>query len=799
MRSVLTEFRRALRGLTTQPAFGVSAILTLALGIGLTTAMFSVVDSIVLRPLRFSESDRLITICEQFPGASSDWCSISPPNVEDIAARSRSISAIGIARGWSYHLATVDGAEGINGGLATPGLFAALGTRPELGRLIERSDLLGRESDVALLTDGMWRSRFGGAPDVIGRTIVLDGKPVSIVGVLPASFELPQFPEAVLWRPLHIDPRDEQNRDWRGFVAYGLLAPTATLESARRELAGIAGQLRGEHFAATPGWGLTMTSLQDLVVGRIKPVLLAFLVAVSLVLVIACANVANLLLARAGNRATEMAVRSALGAARWRLIRGLLIESLTLALAGAVLGVLLALWGTSAFVALAPPNIPRIGEVRVDGRALAVALALACLTTVIFGLAPALQATRTDLARALREGARGSSRGGRLGRLLVVTELALALVLSTGAALLARSFAARAAWSPGFEREHLLTFTVFAPTEKFGGPQRVASLWQRLESELQGVPGVVAVGTASSGPLFGGGDGRDAVRFESASGPASIPAGWFDVSPGFFQTLGVPLVQGRALLESDRVDGPVVALVNETFARRFWPNESAVGKHVTMFDGRQAMQIVGVVRDVVPPTPGQPIDPEIYWSNRQVPRPFTYFLVRTAVLPTSVASAVRERVRRVDRDLEAKGIQTLSERLGKSLRAPRFQLLLLLTFSAAATLLAAIGTYGLFAYLVARRTRELGIRIALGARRPDIVAAVMRDALRLALLGTVIGIVGSLLLARTMQSMVAGVSTVDATSIAASTLLLLCVAAVAALAPAWRASRVDPVVALGAE
>src|SRR5437764_6951009 len=377
MRNLLADVRYALRSLSAQPAFSVAAILTLALGIGLTTTIFGVVNGIVLRPLAFPNADRLVTICEQYPGAPTDWCSISPPNVEDIAARSRAIAAIGIARSWPYHLATVQGAEGINGGLATPGLFAALGVHAQLGRLIERSDLIGRQSNIGVLTNEMWQSRFGGRRDVIGRVISLDGSAMTVVGVLPAGFELPQYPGIVLWRPLHIDPRDETHRDWRGFVAYGRLATGTSLETAQRDLSGIAAQLRRDHFAASAYWTLTMTSLQDRVVGQVKPVLFVFLGAVFLVLLIACANVANLLLARAGTRAPEMALRSALGASRWRIVRGLLVECLLLALAGTALGVIIAIWGTSAFVAAAPPTIPRIGDVRMDARVLAVALALA--------------------------------------------------------------------------------------------------------------------------------------------------------------------------------------------------------------------------------------------------------------------------------------------------------------------------------------------------------------------------------------------------------------------------------------
>jgi putative ABC transport system permease protein len=616
--------------------------------------------------------------------------------------------------------------------------------------------------------------------------------------VLPAGFALPQYPGIVLWRPLNIDPRDEKQRDWRGFVAYGRLAPGISIESARRELAGIAVQLHREHFSTTAYWGLTMTSLQDLVVGSVKPVLFVFLGAVFLVLLVACANVANLLLARAGTRAGEMALRSALGASRWRIVRGLLVESLMLALAGTALGLIFAIWGTSAFLAAAPPSIPRIADVRIDGRVLAVALALSILTTLLFGVAPALRAARTDLAQALRESGRGSARSGALGRLLVIMELAVALTLTVGAGLLARSFAARASWRPGFEREHLLTFTLFAPSEKFGEGAGIAALWYRIETELQSLPSVVAVGSASAGPLFGG-EETDDVRFDGPAGPGRAPARWFDVSPGFFHALGVPIVRGRSLSESDRIESPRVALVNEALAQRLWPSDSPLGKRLSLFDGRLTLEVVGVVRDVPPAVPDQPLQSQVYWSNRQEPRGFSYFIVRTTVPPASMASSIRERLRIIDRDLDAKSLQSMPQLMQRELRTPRFHTLLLLTFSAAALALAAIGTYGLFAYAVSRRTRELGIRIALGAQPRQILAAVMGDALKLAALGVIVGAGCALVLVRTMHGMIVGVSPFDPLSIAGSALLLLAVAAVASLGPARHASGVDPAVTLSAE
>jgi len=800
MRNLISDIRQAARGLRTQPIFTLTAILTLGLGIGLTTTIFGVVNGIVLKPLAIPFPERLLTICEQHPAARADWCSISAPNVEDIAARTRSLDAIGIARSWPYHMTTIGGAESVVGGLATPGAFAALGTRPVLGRLIERSDLIGRQSTVVMLTDDIWRTRFGAARDVVGRVMYLDGAPVTIIGVLPKGFQVPKFENVQLWRPLHIDPRDETNRDWRGFVAYARMRPGVSLDAARADIGRVAAEVRREHFATIAHWDLQVKSVQDLVIGDVKPVLLVFLGAVSLVLLVACANVANLLLARGSARSGEMALRSALGASRWRIARGLLVESFLLAIAGALLGILAADWGTSAFKALAPAGVPRIEEVAVNGAVLAFALSLAIATTVLFGLAPAIRVARADLANTLRQGGRTlSGRGSGFGRALVVGELALALTLTFGASLLARSFASLTAWQPGFERDHLLTFSVFAASERYPKPEAIAGLWQRLEKELGALPGVTGVGTTSAGPLFGGGDGADNVRFQANGASHRAPAEWFDMNPGYFAALGVPIVRGRSLEESDRIGTTDVAVVNESMARGFWPNENPIGKQISMFDDRAKFEVVGVVRDIPEVNASKPTPPRIFWSNRQSPRAFTYFLVRTSVDPASLVPSIRQRLRGVDRDLIPGNVQTMPELMTARLKTPRFDMTLLLTFAIAALLLAAIGTYGLFAYHVARRRREIGIRIALGATPRLILGSVVRDGTLLGLLGIAFGVAASLALSRVVRGLVAGISTVDPLALATSALVLIVIAVAACLSPALRAASVDPAVTLIAE
>jgi predicted permease len=799
MSDLLADIRYAVRGLLARPAFSLTATLTLALGIGTTTAIFSVVNGVVLHDLPYPHDERLVTLCEQFPGSSPDWCSVSPPNVEDIAARSRAFESIGIGRTWPYHLAIDGRQQSVNGGIVTPGAFAALGARPMVGRLFEPADVIGAPSTVAVLSYETWTSRFGSDRGIVGRRIVLDDLPVTVVGVMQPGFTIPPFGAVDLWRPIHIRPTDEEARGWRGFVAYGLLREGTSLEAARAEIARVTGLLRREHFATTERWDIVARPVKDIVVGGIRPTLVLLLAAVVQVLLIGCANVANLLLVRAGARGREMAVRSALGATRGRIARASLVESLILGLAGAAGGVLLAMAGTTLFRALAPPGIPRIDEVRTDGVVLAFALGTGLAAALLFGVVPALRAARGDLARALREGGRASSRrGGRLSAVLVVLELALAVVLIAVAGLLTRTFAAYSAWQPGFERQHLLMFALSAPNVRYPTPEAVAALWTRVEGELATIPGAQSAGTASAGPLFGG-DGESEIRLEGRATPAGASAAWFDVGPSWFGTLGIPVVRGRGIATTDAWGGARIALVNETFAARFLAGAEPVGQRFVMKDREMPLQIVGVVRDVPPLIPGKPPEPQVYWSNQQLPRPFTWVMVRTTLPPASLAAAITARLKSIDSDLEPGSMRPYSELISRQLTRPRFTMLLLVAFGGAALLLAAVGVYGLLAYVVSMRSREIAIRLALGAQRSQVLADVVARGFRLAALGSVVGVGAALALGRTLTTLVSGVSSRDPFTLAGSVVVLLAVAIGACLIPARRASRLDPAAVLSAE
>ena len=801
MRNLIADVRFAARALLKRRAFAAAAVLTLGLGIGLTTAIFTVLHAVVLRPLPLRNADRIITLCEQYPGSSSDWCSASPPNIADIAERARSFDAIGIGRTWTFTMSTPDGKENINGGLASSGMFEALGIRAERGRLIEPSDLLGHPGTVAVITHEMWQTRFGSAPDIINRKIILEGTPVTIVGVLEPGATVPMLESVALWRPLHISMHDEENREWRGFVPYARLREGVTLATARAELAGITRELRPKFFKTTAGWDITARTLKDLVVGDVRDPLLLFFGAVILVLLVACANVANLLLARGAARTRELGIRAALGANRARIVRSLLVESLLLAVAGAALGFGISVWATQLFRSLAPAGIPRIDQVGADSTVLMFTTLLAVATSLIFGFVPALTMSRVDLAQSLREGGRAiSGREGRLGRLLVVAELAIAIPLVTGAALLSRSFVAQMQWQPGFERDHLLTFTMFLPDGSYAQWADIGATWNRLEQEIAAVPGVRSVGTASAGPLFGG---RETWEMEIEGRPADDRPSirWSDVSPGYFAALGVPIVRGGSFDAGDVFGAPSTGLVNETLADRYWPGENPIGKHLVFAKGaeRETYTVKGVVRDVPPLRPGSPVEPQLYWSNRQAPRPFTYFIVRTSVPPATVTAAIRARVKSVNPDYTPGSFALMSALVDQQLRAPRFSMTLLIAFGMSALALAGIGTYGLLANFVERRRKEISIRMALGAQRTAVVWSVVRSGLALAVPGIVIGVGGALLLARTIRSLVSGVSPFDAPSFTASIVIVFAVAVASCLLPALRASRVDPSVTLAAE
>ena len=800
MQSILQDFVFAVRVLRRNPGFALVAVLTLALGIGASTSIFSVVNGILLRPLPYLDPDRLVALYER-SASGPRYGTASPPNVEDWAERSRSMEAMGLGRGWSFILREDDGVYGVSSGLATPGLFEVFGFTPHLGRLFVDDDLPPGDNRVVILTHAMWQNHFGADPDIVGKSLPFTEGNYTVIGVLPPSAEVPRLGRAQLWTPLHFNPREERRREWRGFFAFARLRQAVTIEDARSEFDVIAAELGREYPATNADWSVEIVPLHEQVVGSVRRILLVFMGAVGFVLLIGCANVANLLLARAAGRRREFAVRAALGAGRGRIIRLVLSESLLLAVMGGTAGLALATWAVRVFIALAPSGIPRLDEVALDGNVLVFALVLSVATSVLFGIAPSLRASQLDLSRSLKEGDQSSFRRSSLGArgVLVVSEIALAFVLLAGAGLLLQSFATLLRWDPGFDRSNLLTVWTLAPPGKYTDGFQVRLLQQRAVEELQSIPSVVSVGNASAGPMFGG---MDAGEMLIVGRPAP-PAGeqpiirWFDIGPNYFRTLGIPIVRGRDFTNGDVRGAPNVAIVNEALVRRYWPGEDPVGGQVNIYGETRA--IVGVVSDVRPFEVGTPVEPYVYFPQLQAPRWATYFILRADSDPEALIPAVRARLQALEPDMQISSFRTMDQLIARRVVRPRFNMLLLGIFAAVALALAAIGIYGVVSYSVANRTREMGIRMALGAGQRDILGTVFRQGMALSSLGIAIGLVGAFGLTRVLSSMLYGVAPTDVGTFGGVAVLLALIAALACYVPAHRATKVDPIIAVKAE
>ena len=796
--NVLQDVRLAFRTLAKAPTVTAAIIATIALAIGATTAIFTIVNAVVLRPLPFTESENAVMLCETNP-TIRDWCGASPMNVADLARMSRSLDSAGVARGEPFIARTGGETYGVTGGVASPGFFRVLRTRPALGRTFEDRDMAGGANHVVMVTDSFWQSRLGGDATVIGRQIVLDDQPFTVVGVLPADSYMPgRYLAAVqVWKPLTASIDNVTNRQWRGFTAIGRLAGGASRETLGAELETIRARLAQAYPEANKDWGLRIVGLRTQVVGDISRTLWIFLGAVGFVLLIACANVASLLLVRASGRAAEFAVRVSLGARRGRLAQQLVTESLVLSLVGGAFGLLLAGWTTSAFVALAPARIPRLAEVSIDGRVMAFAFLLSVATALIFGSAPARQASRADVNAVLKGHRSGRGTESRMRSTLVVGELALALMLLVGAGLLTRGFARLLAWDPGFDRTDLRTAWMLPPSSAPAVP-----LMERVRDEVATVAGVRAVALGSSGPadsLFGGGDTGDlAIEGRAPFAPGKMPAiDWLDISPQYFDTFGMRLVRGRQLTDHDTANAPRVAIVNETFARRFFPGENPIGRRVTV--QKYSSEIVGIAADVRPWQPDRPTPPQIYWPIAQYRRGAAYLIIRATPGITGIEKSIRARVASIDASIQLSQFETIDEHLARNLVSPRFNMLLVASFALVAVLLAAVGVYGVIACSVASRTREIGVHIALGATPRRLVSAIVAGGLRLAAIGIGLGLAGALAVGRLLSSLLYGLPATDPLALASATAVFALVALGACWLPAQRASRVDPIAALRVE
>ena len=797
----MSDLRFALRQLIKDPGFAAVAILTLALGIGACTAIFSVVNGVLLRPLDYPHPERIIVIREtnlpQFPEFS-----VSPPNYLDWAKQTRSWQYLAAYSGAQLNLTGEGEPQRLVGVKATAHYFDVYGIQPVLGRWFVPEEDVDGKNHVAVLSYPFWQRVFGGEKQMIGRSIQLDGQPYTVIGVAPPQFG--QASKVDTWIPIGFKP-DDLNADARGghyLNVIGRLRPTVTFEQAKAELDVLAAQLGRQYPASNKGWGIMMARILDYSVSDVRAILYTLLAAVGCVLLIACANIANLLLARATARHREIAIRTALGASRLRLVRQLLTESILLALAGGATGVLFARWGLDLLLALAPSTLPRTYDIHLDLAVLIFTLFLSVVTGVIFGITPALLAAHTDVQEGLKQGARGSTDArGRLRGALVITEVAFALILLGGAGLLARSFMRLTNVDPGFVPAHATVLRLALPEKKYEKPEQQLAFANALLAKLRVLPGVKAAGLTHSLPLI-----SDWVLGFKIAGRPEVPpsdlpnTNYYSVSPDYFPAMGIRLIRGRLFNEHDDSHALRVAVINETLARQYFPNEDPLGKRILVTNGPDVWrQIVGIVADIKQYGVDKETTNQTYEPYAQYPFRSLNVVLRTTSGEAALAGALRPAVYAVDKDQPVGTIQPLEEILGATMAKQRFAMVLLIVFSSVALVIAAVGIYGVMAYSVVQRTGEFGIRMALGAQRSDVLRLVLSHAGKLIGLGLLIGFGATILTSRVMGSMLFQTSAHDPLTFSLTILLLAAVALAACLLPARRATRVNPMDALRTE
>jgi putative ABC transport system permease protein len=794
------DVRLALRRFVKAPGFTLVALLTIALGIGATSAIFTVVNAVLLTPLPFPQPDRLVGVFQVWKGERAVF---TPPNFLDLQAQTKTLAASAAYTDMGMTLTGAGDPLRLRAIEVTAGFFDVLQTAPLHGRTLLRDDNTPGKHHVVVLSHSLWRSRFGGRPGVVGERVTLDATPRTVVGVMPEGFLWPL--NAELWVPAEYDENyTKTNRGAWYLDAIARLAPGVSLEASQAEIATIGRQLEQQFPEANKDLGMTTYPLLDSIVEESRTALMVLLGAVGVVLLIACANVANLMLARAASRDNEFAVRAALGAGRARLIRQLLIESLLLAGLGAVLGLALSEAGLRVLLALKPTGIPRISTISINTTVVWVTAAMAMGTGLLFGLVPALHASRVTLTDSLRERGRAASgAGGRRTRAaLVVAEMSLAVLLLVGAGLLIRSFARLTNVDPGFDPSNAVTFAVGLPESTYDTDAKRTVFYDRVRSELASLPGAAGVAAVLTVP-------PNATQFSltfSVKGRPPKPPGQQDAfevrvaDHNYFRLMGIPVTRGRAFTADDRAGSPQVALLTESAVRRHFAGEDPIGKFIEVGwrrnDSRVAGEVVGIVSDVKSHGLDQDAPAQIYFPVAQVPTESMAFVMRTATAPESMLQAARAAVGRVDSALPVNRLETLEEHVAASVAQRRFFMLLLVTFASVALILAAIGIFGVLSYLVAQRTREIGIRVALGARRGTVIAMVLRQALSSAGLGVTIGILAAMGLSRYMKTMLFDLTPTDPLTFTVVGATLLGVALVAAWIPARRAVTVDPTSAL---
>jgi putative ABC transport system permease protein len=813
MQTLWQDLRYGARMLLRKPGFTLIAVLTLALGIGANTAIFSVVNAVLLRPLPYMQPEQLVWIWETSPKDEIKDEPASVPNFIDWRSQNQSFSEMAAFAGTTTVLTNAGEPERIPGTSVTANFFATIGVNPMLGRGFVADENKPGNNHAVILSYELWQRRFSADPKMIGQKITLNGNPHEVVGVMPPGFKNPQPDEprpTELWLPLSLNPAQAGRRsDFLRVVAR--LKPEVSINQARAEMGTITGRLAEQYPQTNYGWGVTILPLHERIVGNLRPALWTLTGAVGFLLLIACANVANLLLARAASRQQEIAVRSALGAGRGRLVRQFLTESVLLALLGGVAGLIVGWWGVELLLALKPGNIPRLGEVRLSGQVFAFTSALALLTGIIFGLVPALHATTPNLNESLKEGGRGATDGvwsGRLRSALVVAEIALALVMLVGAGLMTRSFMRLQQVDPGFNPERVVTALIVLPVSKYPEGPQVTAFFHQLLERVRATAGVESVALGSGVPLATGAyntffiEGRPVPRPEEPQPDAD----YIRVSRDYFPALGIQFIRGENFAAQYAADAPGVAIISQSMARKYFPNEDPIGKRLTTGNPQPPpgqtvpwRTIIGVVAD----TPSERLDAppyaQFYVPFDQTGQRSLLLITRTAGDPLQVVGALRAATWSLDKDQPLYNVRTMNDRMANSVAIRRFNMLLISIFAGLGLLLAAVGIYGVISYSVNQRTHEIGIRVALGAQSRDILRLIVGEGLRLTLTGVGSGLIAAFGLTRLMTTLLFEVSATDPLTFAGIALLLTFVALLACWIPARRATKVDPMIALRCE
>jgi putative ABC transport system permease protein len=802
------DLRFAFRGLLKRPVFTAIAVVTLGLGIGATTAIFSVVNSVILRRLPYPNANRIVAIRELNPEGKR--VQTTGPNFIDWRAQNTVFEHLAAFKRTSINLALADRSERISLAQTSADFFDVFGVGPQLGRLFISGDEQAGHAPVVVLSDALWRRGFGADPGVIGHQISLDTESYTVIGVAPPGFQYPDKVE--LWLPplklapefnREVEPTERRGMGYLNVV--GLLKPGVSVAQAASEMETITARLRQQYPDTNNRRFNTVLSLHEHLTGESNTMLWLLFGAVMFVLLIACANVANLLLASATSRRREIAIRVALGASRWRVVRQLLTESAILALAGGALGLALASWGVTVLTKLLPQEFPRLNEIGMDWRVFGFTLGASLLTGFIFGFAPALHTSKTDVQEAMKESGRGtagSTRHTRLRHALIIAEVALSVVLLAGAGLLFRSFMRLQSVNAGFTAQQVLTAQLSPAGPKFQEDADLVAFYDRVLERARAIPGVVSAGTINTLPLAGG----PTIAFRIEGRPVLtvdkwVPTNFRSVSPDYFQTMSIPVMQGRTFTAEDRTGAPRKLMINQALAQRDFPDEDPVGKRITLGNTDENNQpiwfeIIGVTANVRSEQLREDPPPEIYFSASQLTFQKMAVVVRSTVEPESLAPALRQAVAEVDRTVPVAQVQTMEHIVSESVTEPRFNLFLLGLFGAIALLLSAAGIYGVTAYTVTQRTHELGIRVALGAQVSDVLKLVLGQGMAVIGMGLVIGLAAAFGLMRLLRSLLFGVGENDPLTFAAITLVLLFVALLACYLPARRATKVDPMIAL---